>query len=755
MIRRTFYFQFQPVRDLLSAARVGEWMSTGENPAFDIEVTDGAGRVPTGWVYVESRIIRRGAHLVARIEVDTGSGFEEAVCLDLPAARSGNIKHIVEIPSTARRLRLVPLRGEGSVRLDFFRMTKISRAERYIRMLEWVIGDISKFKNTDQARKYDLTWRRLLGGLRSAYEDCANLRFHSTPIEYASYIEKFDTLRETDVESIRQHTKMFGSQPLFSVLVEICNPTVEHLHDAIQSVLDQIYENWQLCIVVSGGVDERLHLHLDSLTRRDRRVKVVFRTGKGPASAASNDALALADGEFVVKLGQHDRLARTALYFAALKINESDRFSVIYSDGDTIDRAGERRDPHFKSGWNPDLFLSVDMLSDMAIYRASLLRDVGGSREAFDAAQDYDIALRCIKKLHASQIAHIARVLYHRRSSSVGTAAHPYSMDDIQASQEMALADFFVEQPGVVISRGNLLGSCRVRYPVPSPMPKVSVIIPTRDGGPLLKKCVDSVLQGTDYDNLEVVIVDNQSAKEETVNYLKSLTVRSHIKVLKYDFPFNYSAINNFAVKHASGDVVCFLNDDVEAIEPDWLKEMVSHSLRPDIGIVGAKLLYGDNFIQHAGVVMGIGGFASHVHRLYPAAHPGYAGRAVLTQNFSAVTGACMVMRRALFDDIGGFDEENLPVAFNDVDLCFRVREAGYRVLWTPYAVLHHYESYSRGDDQMSAEKRARFNREKNFMLARWKTHSVNDPYYNPNLTLDREDFTLANLPTMHEPWRE
>ncbi|MCM3754839.1 glycosyltransferase, partial [Bacillus licheniformis] len=200
--------------------------------------------------------------------------------------------------------------------------------------------------------------------------------------------------------------------------------------------------------------------------------------------------------------------------------------------------------------------------------------------------------------------------------------------------------------------------------------------------------------------------------------------------------------------------ILCFLNDDVEAVEPGWLSEMVSHALRPDIGAVGAKLLYGDGFVQHAGVVMGIGGFASHAHRLYPATHPGYAGRARLVQNFSAVTGACLVMRRDVFHAVDGFDEDNLPVAFNDVDLCLRVREAGYRVLWTPYAVLHHYESYSRGDDQMSPEKRARFNREKNFMLYRWKTDLLNDPYYNQNLTLDREDFTIADFPKLYEPWR-
>lgn len=359
-----------------------------------------------------------------------------------------------------------------------------------------------------------------------------------------------------------------------------------------------------------------------------------------------------------------------------------------------------------------------------------------------------------MKRSVSSQICHIPRVLCHFRRRGEPGSVDPSVENNACMARGRALSEFFSDQPGVSVSQGELPGTYRVRYPIPTPAPKVTVIIPTRDGGPLLKKCMHSIFDGTVYDNFEVVVVDNQSESRETIDFLRSLSKRSNVTVLRYDFPFNYSSINNFAEKHASGEILCFLNDDVEAIEPGWLSEMVSHALRPDIGAVGAKLLYGDGFIQHAGVVMGIGGFASHAHRLYPATHPGYAGRACLVQNFSAVTGACLVMRRDVFRAVGGFDEDNLPVAFNDVDLCLRVREAGYRVLWTPYAVLHHYESYSRGDDQMSPEKRARFNREKNFMLSRWKTDLLNDPYYNQNLTLDREDFTIADFPRLYEPWR-
>lgn len=755
MVRRTVRFKVNPVRDLaLSGTTSSDWTSTGDNPAFDLESESGSDVVPTGWVYVESRMIRRGAHLVARLYVDTGAGFSNAESFVIPATRLGNVKHIIKIPLDARRLRLVPMRGEGIVRLDFLQITKISWAEKTIRMIEWVIGDLIKFKNTDQARKYRLTWARLLTDLGGAYADCAKLRFHSAPLDYESYVRKFDTLLQSDVESIKKHMGSFAKQPLISVLIPVCGVSVDYLASAIQSVFGQIYENWELCIAVDGGGDSETVSYLKSIPGNDGRVKMVFRDAGGYTSIATNSALELATGEFVVVLDRNDVLSSHALYFIALKINEIDGLSIIYSDKDEIDGSGVRSNAYFKSSWNPDLFFSHDMISKLAAYRTSILREIGGFRVKFEGGHDYDLALRCVKKSASSQISHIPRVLYHsRRRNECGLFDSKVKNKDC-AAEERALSDFFKDQPGVSVSRGGLAGTYRVQYPIPVPVPKVTIIIPTRDGGPLLKKCIHSIFHGTIYENLEIIVVDNQSASRETIDYLQSLSLLSGVTVLRYDFPFNYSSINNFAVKHASGDVLCFLNDDVEAIQLNWLKEMVSHSLRPEIGAVGAKLLYADGFIQHAGVVMGIGGFASHAHRLYPSTHPGYAGRAVLAQNFSAVTGACLVMRRDVFRAVGGFDEKNLPVAFNDVDLCLRVREAGYRILWTPYAVLYHYESYSRGDDQVSPEKRVRFNGEKSFMLSRWRTDQLNDPYYNENLTLDREDFTIADFPRVCDPWR-
>ncbi|MCA8020311.1 glycosyltransferase family 2 protein [Burkholderia metallica] len=756
ILRRTVSFKLNPIRGLvLSESRPHEWISTEESPVFELEPEGKKDEIPTGWVYIEAKLMRRGVRLVARLCVDTGAGYSDAESFVLPITRVGKVSHIVRLPRNVRGLRLEPLRGEGVVEVDYFRITKISRIEKYFRVFERVAGDIRKFKGTSQAKKYNLTWTRLLRDPDGIYTDCANLRFHSSPLDYTSYVCEFDTLHQRDIVEIKRHMAAFRQRPLISVLIPVGDASVNQVKISVQSIIEQIYVDWQLCLTADHSIDSEVVSYLTSVSGQEVRIKVAIGQTDRRLTTELNDALEMAAGYFATVVYPGDLLSPHALYFISVKLNESVDLDLVYSDEDEIDESGARGQAFFKSGWNPDLLLSHDMISHLAAYRTSLMRSIGGFRSEFEGGHDYDIALRFIKASKPTRIAHISRVLYHRRRNGNLAFGSIYAEEDVCQAQERALSDYLKDLPGVVASRGNLPGTYRVKYQVPTPMPKVSIIIPTRDGGPLLKKCVQSVLHKTDYNNIELIIVDNQSKSEETTEYLQAIVESGKGKVLSYDFPFNYSSINNFAVEHASGEILCFLNDDVEAICSDWLSEMVSHALRPEVGVVGAKLLYPDGFIQHAGVVIGIGGFAGHVHKLYPAMHPGYAGRAVLVQNLSAVTGACMVMRRSLFVELGGFDEMNLPVAFNDVDLCLRVGESGYRVLWTPYAVLYHYESYSRGDDQASPEKRARFQREKEYMIARWNVGNFLDPYYNDNLTLDREDFSLANFPKMDSPWRD
>lgn len=752
MIRRPYSFDLKPIQDLeADPDRKNTWISIGEEPMFELLPT--TARYPAGWVYMESSLIRRGAQLVAQLYFDSGSGLPEAESVTIPTTRPGNIKHVLKIPAGTRRLYWVPMRGKGVIAQAPIVLTEITGLERIGRMAEWVASDIWKFRKTNQARQYSLKATRIFHDLQEAYNDCAKLRIHSAPPSYQAYIDGYDTLSQTDEIAIKKHIESFDRKPLISIVMPTYNPPLGYLREAIQSVRNQLYDNWELCIADDCSTDEQVRAYLSSLTTTDRRIKVQFRKENGHISAASNTAIALATGEFSALLDQDDLLPPHALYHVALEIIQHPDVNVIYSDEDKIDDLGTRSDPYFKSGWNPDLFLSHNMISHLGVYRTALLRELNGFRIGYEGSQDYDLALRCVKASRFDQIRHIPRVLYHWRVHQGSTASNPGAKNYAYDAALRAIKDHIADIPGATAEPGEHIGTYRVRYPLPAVRPKVSLLIPTRDGYKVLKKCIDSILRKTRYINFEIVIIDNQSRDKDTLEYLKQVARNEKVKVFSYDAPFNYSAINNFAEKLASGEIIGLLNDDVEVIAPDWLDEMVAHALRPEVGIVGAKLLYSDGFVQHAGVVVGIGGFAGHAHRLHPGTHPGHAGRAILTQNFSAVTGACLVVRRDVYAQLGGLNEADLTVAFNDIDFCLRAGEAGLRVVWTPHALLHHHESYSRGSDQASPASRARFDREKEYMISRWKTNSRLDRFYNPNLTLEKEDFSLAHRPRLSAPW--
>jgi glycosyltransferase involved in cell wall biosynthesis len=752
MIRRPFSFDLMPGQDLVADAdRRDTWISVGEEPTFELLPT--TGHYPEGWVYMESALNRRGAQLVAQLYFDSGSGFSEAESVIIPTTRPGNIKHVFKLPAGTRRLHWIPMRGKGVIAQAPIVLTEITGLERIGRMAEWVASDIWKFRKTNQARQYALKPGRIFFDLQNAYNDCAKLRVHSAPPSYQTFIDGYDTLSTADELAITKHIESFDRKPLISVLMPTYNPPLDYLKEAIDSVRNQFYDNWELCIADDCSTNEQVRTYLSSLTAMDRRIKVKLREKNGHISAASNTAIALATGEFSALLDQDDLLPRHALYHVAIEINQHPDVNLIYSDEDKIDDLGTRSDPYFKSGWNPDLFLSHNMISHLGIYRTALLKKLNGFRVGYEGSQDYDLALRCVKASRPHQIRHIPRVLYHWRVHQASTASNPNAKNYAYDAALRAIQDHIADIPGAVAAQGEHIGTYRVYYPLPATLPKVSLIIPTRDGYKVLKKCIESILHKTRYSNFEIIVVDNQSQDKDTLNYLKQIDQKDRIKVLSYDAPFNYSAINNFAVKFAAGEIIGLLNDDVEVIAPDWLNEMVGHVLRPEVGVVGAKLLYSDGFVQHAGVVVGIGGFAGHAHRLHPGSHPGHAGRAILTQNFSAVTGACLLVQRDIYEQLGGLNETDLTVAFNDIDFCLRVGEAGLRVLWTPYALLHHHESYSRGSDQASPGSRARFDREKEYMIRRWETNSKLDRFYNPNLTLEKEDFSLAHRPRLTTPW--
>ncbi|HBK44983.1 MAG TPA: glycosyltransferase family 2 protein [Xanthomonadaceae bacterium] len=538
------------------------------------------------------------------------------------------------------------------------------------------------------------------------------------------------------------------SGPLISVLLPVYDVPEQWLARAIDSVKRQRYQDWELCIADDCSGLTHVRRLLGDAAASDARIKVVYREKNGHISAATNSALALAHGEYVAMLDHDDELHPDALSVIARSLRENPHWKYVYSDEDKIDEHGRRYDPYFKPDWNPELLLGQNYCCHLSVFETRLLREVGGFREGLEGSQDHDAVLRVTERLDASQIGHVPQVLYHWRaipqSTAGGIGAKNYALDaGLRAIREHLAR---TRQPATVELTPS--GYYRIRRELPPRPPKVSLVIPTRDRAELLRMSVGSILERTDYADFEILVVNNQSGEPATLEYFRELAAIPNVRILDYDHEFNYSEINNFAVRHASGEIIGLINNDIEVITADWLTEMVSHACRPEVGIVGAMLYYPDDTIQHAGVIAGIGGVAGHIYHRQPRGHHGSMGRARLAQNMQVVTAACLLVRRAVFEEVGGLDP-SLRVAFNDVDFCLRVAQAGYRGVWTPHAELYHHESASRGYED-TPEKMARFNGEVKFMLDRWGQSLERDPTYNPNLSLDAP-FELAFPSRVHD----
>ena len=522
----------------------------------------------------------------------------------------------------------------------------------------------------------------------------------------------------------------------------VYNPEVDWLEEAIASVQAQIYPSWELCIADDRSTSEHVRPLLEKFAAADPRIKVVYRATNGHISEASNSALELASGNWMVLLDQDDLLTEDALYYVGRAISREPNVALIYSDEDKIEN-GRRYDPYFKPDWNPDLLRSHNMVCHLGAYRMDHVRAIGGFRKGFEGAQDYDLVLRFSEGLLPGQICHIPRVLYHWRSHS-GSTAQSGSNKNYAAIAGQAALNEHLQRTGLA-GHVEILptGMYRARYDLPPNPPKVSLIIPTRNGLRLLRQCVSSILEKTTYPNFEILIVDNNSDDHATLRYFDEIQSHERVKVVRDGQAFNYSAINNKAVSLVDGEYVGLVNNDIEAVSPDWLSEMMAIAMQPKVGAVGARLWYPDDRLQHGGIILGIGGVAGHAHKMLRRGEHGYFSRGELTQTLSAVTAACLVVKKSTYELVGGLDAENLKVAFNDVDFCLKLREAGFRNVWTPYAELRHHESATRGVED-TPEKKQRFQSEVLFMLRRWDKVLMADPAYNPNLTLEYEDFSLA-----------
>lgn len=556
---------------------------------------------------------------------------------------------------------------------------------------------------------------------------------------YDRWISRND-LRPADVQLIADTIAVLPRRPTISVVVPVFDPPEIYLRAALDSVLAQLYPHWELCVADDASTLPHVRAVLAEYAARSARVKLALREHNGGIAAASNSALALATGEFVALLDHDDLLARDALFAVALAANREPGVDFAYSDEDKIDDDGHRSEPYFKPDWSPDSLLARMYTGHLAVFRRALVNELGGFRAGFEGSQDYDLVLRLTER--TDRIAHIPRVLYHWRIHAASTASSAAPKTYAYAAGRRAIEEALARrgEPGRVEELPQP-GTYAVRYELRRP-DKISIVIPTRDHGADVERCLASVFAQPSYPDFEVVLVDNGSTEPASLaTFARWSASEPRVRVLRHDVPFNFAVINNYAARRSDGAYLLFLNNDTRVLTPDWLEALAEQAQRPSIGAAGAKLLYPDGTLQHAGIVTGIAGVAGHVHKYADGGTGGYFNIVRTVNNYSALTGACLMLRREAFERAGGFDEA-LGIAFNDVDLCLKLLALGLRNVYLPHVVLEHAESRSRGYED-TAEKQARYSREAGIMQERWHCESRNDPHYSPHLTLEAEDFSL------------
>ena len=540
---------------------------------------------------------------------------------------------------------------------------------------------------------------------------------------------------------LQEEIKNLEKRPLISIIMPVYNVAPKWLDLAIKSIEDQWYDNWELCLADDKSTNKDIIGYLNNLN--SPKIKVKFLEKNLNISGASNAALEIATGDYIALMDNDDEITPDALYEMVKAINEKGA-EFIYSDEDFISTEGECSNPHFKPDFSPDLLLSHNYITHLTCFKKELLDKVGHFNSKFDGSQDFDLFLRLTEK--TSKIQHIPKVLYHWRmletSTSVNSEAKPEAIERGKLVLEEALKR---RNEDVTIEHANLHHYFRVKYDIKD-NPLVSIIIPFKDKPELLDMSINSILEKSTYQNYEIIGISNNSEQRETFDMMMALEKKDpRVSFYEYNTEFNYADINNYGVNtYAKGEHILLLNNDIEVISPDWIEAMLEHSQREKVGCVGAKLYFPNDTVQHAGVIIGLGGYAGHSHKMYPRDNPGYFNRLSVVQNLSAVTAACLMIKKSIYNEINGMDEVKFKVAYNDVDFCLRVLEKGYLNIFTPYAEMYHHESISRGYET-TPEKMARFQTEKDALFERHKEIlTKGDPYYNPNLTHDREDFSLC-----------
>ena len=601
-----------------------------------------------------------------------------------------------------------------------------------------------------RAARIGIKTRGLGGVTKRAWQEI-NLRnpgqllqkwWHS-PKAYARWIQREEPTRE-DLELMRQQQRSFGLRPVISVIMPTYRTPGPFLREAIESVRNQVYPNWQLCIADDCSRDEELKKSLTEYAGTDSRIVVAFRAEQGHISAASNTAVELAAGDFIIPLDHDDVLSVDALFQFVRELNEFPETDFFYSDEDQLDSKAKRIKPYFKPDWSPETLLTRMYTGHAAMYRKSLFEETGGFREQLEGAQDHDLALRFTER--TKRIRHVPKVLYHWRVHERSTAAGHGAKGYASAAGQRAVEDALDRRgtPAKVRQIPGHAGRYEIQYELQAEN-LISILIPTRDQAGLLDTCLTSIFEKSSYRNFEIIQIDNGSIERSTREVFNQWKTREpdRYRVVEIDIPFNFSRLNNLGVQHARGDYLLFLNNDMEVLSENWLEIMLGQAQIPDMGAIGCMLLYPDNTIQHAGIVLGIGeqAIAGHSHKHFPASTSGYMGNVLCAGNFSAVTGACLMCKKDEFLEVGGFDER-LAVAFNDVDLCLKFLDKGLRNVFLPQVKLFHHESRSRGLED-SEEKVSRFQNEAALLRETWSTILDNDPNYSPNLSRVNADFSI------------
>jgi GT2 family glycosyltransferase len=559
--------------------------------------------------------------------------------------------------------------------------------------------------------------------------------------EYEIWIRRYERMGRRTRQALRNEMEQWVMRPRISLLLCVSRCELHCLRTAVRSVERQIYPKWDLCVALTSSAPQETISYLRRSAIDEPRIRIA--TGELPESDsdALNCALSLASGDLVGIMEVNAALSEDALYWAAKQIVLRPDMDLIFCDEDRVDGKGRRLDPAFKSNWNPALMLAHNAVGRLALYRRGWADSAGGFRPGLDGQEEYDLILRGAAVTESLRVVHVPRVLYHRAVPHAAASAQAW-----QAGRESIEHYLAVRRlRGTVKKAGE--DEYQVDYSVPLPAPRVSILVPTTGRPELLEPCLRSVLDHSSYQDLEVLVLvsEAQRAYRDRSELVERISASPRVRVLAYpERPFNYSWVNNFGAGEATGEILCFLNDDVRAISPDWLEKLVARVSMPGVAAAGAMLYYPDETIQHAGIILGIEGFAGHACHREPRGGRGYLGRASLEQDVSGVTAACMVVRRSVFRDIGGFDEK-FAIAFNDVDLCLRIRRAGWRIIWTPTAELYHLESASIGNHRAQA-RRTEFESEANLLRKRWGPLLDDDPFYNPNLSLHRQ-FALAFPP--------